>query len=490
MTEAPPISTTAQKTILFVDDDAEYLQVIDRLLRLWSSNTIDVLSAQSASAALSILQQRQPDVIVLDICMPVVDGLQLLTMLSRRCPDIPKVVLTGNTDDGYRTACLDNGAELFLEKPRNSEAFEVVFATLDELTRWKPEAGFRGVLRSVGLTDIIQMECIARSSSVLSVTSKELSGSIYIRDGTIIHAEAGESKGETAFKRLIALVSGDFRSLPFAEPPEISIEVPWESLLMDAAQARDEFLGAEAEKAELEEPPPLPERELIPAQRTEEAQPPIEVDELMICSEARDVYHSWQCENTELRINLLEFLAQKARALSEALPTGAFDRTEFIASGSRLVAQTGADRGIVVRSSLAGSAVPKSDTVAFSKTPSRPQLREKALQWFEARLETAGLFAATLQFPDRTGPSHSRSPKFTSDALELIRRCVVEGFQVLKLQRFPAQRTRWHFEQMVIECAQWGDGSCLALVFNRRAFELNAPLVEQHIHAFLGLDQG
>lgn len=489
MTEAPPISAITQKSILFVDDDPEFVQAIERLLRLWSNNRLEILSAYSANAALAMLQQRQPDVIVLDVCMPVVDGVQLLSMLNRRYPDIPKVVLTSNLDDEYRRVCLDNGAELFLEKPHNSEAFEVVFATLEELTRWKPEAGFRGVLRSVGLTDVIQMECIARSSSVLSVASKELSGAIYIRDGSIIHAEAGESKGETAFKHLIALVSGDFKSLPFSEPPEQTIEVPWESLLMDAAQARDEYLGAEAERAELSTPLSLPESDPVPFPRSEERCPPIEVDELMICSEAGDVYHSWQCENTELRINLLEFLTQKARALRGALPMGEFDRTEFISSGSRLVARTGPDHGIVVRSSLAGIAAPKNDTILFARTPSRPQTREKALQWFEARLEMPGLFAATLQFPDRTGPSHSRSPKFTSEALELIRRSAIDGFQVLKLQRFPAQRTRWHFEQIVIECAQWPDGSCLALVFNRRAFDLNASLVEQHIHAFLALEQ-
>jgi CheY-like chemotaxis protein len=490
MTEAAPNSTTAttaQRSILFVDDNVEYLQMIERLLRLWSNNNLEIYCAHSASAALAALQQHQPDLIVMDVCMPVVDGLQLLGMLNRRCPGTPKVVLTSNADDSYRTACLNNGAEFFLEKPRNSEGFEAVFSTLDELTRWKPEPGFRGVLRSVGLTDIIQMECIARSSSVLAVTSKELTGAIYIRDGSIIHAQAGQSVGEEAFKRLIALVSGDFRSQPFVEPPEETIQMPWESLLMDAAQARDELLGAESEKVAVE---PVPEPEPEPAPPAEESHPPIDIDELVICSEAGDVYHAWQCDNTELRINLLEFLTRKARAVQVALPSGSLDRAEFIASGSRLVAQISLDRGVIVRSSLSGIATPKNDPmVGSSRGKLKAQLRQKVEQWFGDQIELAGLFTATLLFPNRTGPTHSRAPQFTEEGIELMRRTANEGFQVLKLQRFHAQRARWLFENLAMETAQWPDGTLLALVFNRRALEMNAAIVEQQVNAFVNFDR-
>lgn len=486
VTASPPSTATTQKRILFVDDDAEFLQMMDRVMRLWSNNSLEILTAQSASAALALLQEQSPDLIVMDVCMPVIDGLQFLAMVHRRYPGVPKVVLTGNPEDTYRKACLENGAELFLEKPRTSEGFEAIFSTLDELTRWKPEAGFRGMLRSVGLTDVLQMECIARSSSILTVTSPELSGAIYIRDGTIIHAETAGLKGEDAFKRLIALVSGDFRSHPFADPPEESIQAPWESLLMDAAQARDEFLGAQAAE-KISAPEDLPILESQPAiPQAAESCPPIDIDELLICSAAGDVYHAWQCENTELRINLVEFLAQKSRLLQNALPFGTFDRAEFIASGSRLVAQLEGDSGVIVRSSLGGSATAKNDPLPGSgRVQSNPQLRAKATAFFEQRLDLPGLFAAALQFPDRTALSLSRASHFTPEAIELLRRAAADGFQVLKFQRFHAQRARWIFEQNAIECAQWPDGTFLALVFSRRALDLNTALVERCLRAFL-----
>jgi hypothetical protein len=216
---------------------------------------------------------------------------------------------------------------------------------------------------------------------------------------------------------------------------------------------------------------------------------PIEIDELMICSEGADVYHSWECENTELRMNLLEFLAQKSRLLQNTLPFGAFDRAEFVASGSRLIAQLGVEGRVVVRASFAGTALAKNEPIPGGTRPPAPApIREKAQQWIEEQLALPGLFAAVLQFPDRTGPSHA-IPQFTAEAMELLSRGVTEGFQVLKLQRFHGQRARWLFEHVVLECAQWRDGTSLYFVFDRATLEGNAAAVEQQIRNFLILEQ-
>ena len=219
-----------------------------------------------------------------------------------------------------------------------------------------------------------------------------------------------------------------------------------------------------------------------------EVVPPIDIDELLICSDAGDLYHAWQCENTELRINLLEFLAQKAVLLQNALPFGGFDRAEFIASGSRLVGQMRAEGRVVVRSSLSGTAIAKNEALPGSVRPATPQVRNKALQWLEEQLTLPGLFAARLLFPDRTGPSHA-IPQFTPEAVELIGRCVTDGFQVLKLQRFHGQRARWVFEHIIMECVQWRDGTMLGLVFDRGTEEQNLVGVEQSVQAFLKIEQ-
>ena len=77
------------------------------------------LSAESAGKALSFLQKERVDLVVLDIQMPVIDGLQFLNLVHRKYPNLQKVVLTGYAQDNYRAACLSGGADLFLEKTQN-----------------------------------------------------------------------------------------------------------------------------------------------------------------------------------------------------------------------------------------------------------------------------------------------------------------------------------------------------------------------------------
>ena len=161
---------------------------------------------------------------VIDINMGVMDGIQMLSMLNRGYPNVQKVVLTGHASEKYRAACLSNGAELYLEKPTDPNGWQSLHGVLNELVKFRPEEGFRGVLRRVGLTDVIQMECLARSSSVLEVSAARMTGKLFIETGQIVHAQCGELTGEAAFNRLLAMsgassTSSRSRSRPPARSP-------------------------------------------------------------------------------------------------------------------------------------------------------------------------------------------------------------------------------------------------------------------------------
>src|SRR5437016_4571571 len=179
-------------TVLFVDDDAGFLDVVQNLMQISSEGMWEVLTAQDASRALAQLRAREVDLMVIDVHMPVIDGLQFLGLLHRKYPDILKVVLTGHASEQYRAACLSNGAELFLEKPVSPEGWQSLFTALDELVKFQPEEGFRGVLRRVGLQDVLQMECLARSSSVLEISTEDAHGSVFVHDGQIITASVDD----------------------------------------------------------------------------------------------------------------------------------------------------------------------------------------------------------------------------------------------------------------------------------------------------------
>ncbi len=350
-----------RRRVLFVDDDPQFLETMRRVLGGYSRGLWEIQTAENASQALAFLQKKAAHLVVIDVQMPVVDGLQFLTLLNRRYPNLLKVVLTGYATEAYRVACLSNGAELFLEKPKTQAQLESLYATLNELLKFQPEAGFRGVLRRVGLQDVIQMECLGASSSVLQVKTGRQRGKIYIQDGAIVHAEVGEHQGEAAFNHLLALKGGEFSLHPFSEPPQRTIEGQWEFLLMEAARRRDETGGAD--EAEPESPATVDVAGALPAAEQGAEGPPAaaqepapeplpdrRIDEVLVCSAQGEVLHEWQVRNSDLWINCLEFVSQKARRIAQAFPFGAFDRLEASVNDEHLVILIRDDRGVVVRS--------------------------------------------------------------------------------------------------------------------------------------------
>jgi len=226
--------------VLFVDDSMALLETFGDLCSVLSNQTWKIYSATTADRALAILQETPMDLVVLDIRIPMVDGLQLLGIINRRYPGVKIAVMTGHATESNRAACLANGAELFIEKPVSSDGIKVVFNLLNDLVSWGHREGFSGAVRQVGLQEVIQMECIGRHSSILEIRNPQLHGQLYIEAGTITHAVVGTLTGEPAVYRLLSLKGGEFQVRPFAAPPQRTIQIGWENLLMEAARASDE----------------------------------------------------------------------------------------------------------------------------------------------------------------------------------------------------------------------------------------------------------
>jgi CheY-like chemotaxis protein len=236
---AAPDDGRKKFNVLFVDDSMAFLENFGGLCAEYANGRWEVLTAVTADRALALLQEKPVDLVVLDIAMPMLDGLQLLGIVHRRYPGIKAAVMTGLASEARRTDALNKGAELFLEKPVTAEGMKLAFNVLNDLVSWHHE-GFTGALRHVGLPEVIQMECNGRHSSILEIRNPELQGEIHIDTGVIIHAAVGTLTGEPAFYRLLSLKGGEFQVKPFKSPPQRTITSRWEFLLMEVARARDE----------------------------------------------------------------------------------------------------------------------------------------------------------------------------------------------------------------------------------------------------------
>lgn len=108
--------TTIQKTheVLIVDDEPMVREVVAQYLE---RDGFKVRSASDGAAALLELNSSPPDVVVLDIMLPLVGGLDVLTELRRQSDDIAVILLTANGAEEDRVHGLDLGADDYVVKP-------------------------------------------------------------------------------------------------------------------------------------------------------------------------------------------------------------------------------------------------------------------------------------------------------------------------------------------------------------------------------------
>ncbi len=341
--------TARRKTFLFVDDDPDFLAGLKEIFTGLSQGIWEVATAENHSKALAELGRGPKDVVVLDVNMPLMDGLQFLRLLRRTHPGQPVVMLTSRTEEAIRNACLENGAALFLHKLLTPEGFEGVFTALDALAGAVPQTGFRGMMRRVGLQEVLQMECLGRKSSILEIFAGKSRGRIFIQERAIIHAESAGLQGEVALYSLLALKGGEFNLQPFSAPSRTTISGQYEFLLMEAARLSDE--GTEMLRASPAEPPVSPGSSL-PSEVTAlaAAVTPALIEEVLLCSGAGEVLYEKECRAVERRSGLLTQVEQQAQQLTDLAPTGRFDRLEIFTETGKVTCQIQPHLRLFVRS--------------------------------------------------------------------------------------------------------------------------------------------
>lgn len=104
---------TAPIKVLVVDDEPP----IRKLLRTGlSTQGYDVLEAPNGKAAIQTMAEK-PDIIIIDLGLPDIPGLELLKLLRAKDENVPIVVLSSRADEGAKVQALDSGADDYVTKP-------------------------------------------------------------------------------------------------------------------------------------------------------------------------------------------------------------------------------------------------------------------------------------------------------------------------------------------------------------------------------------
>jgi diguanylate cyclase (GGDEF)-like protein len=116
-TRSPDLDALRQALIMLVDDEPVILQVIQTHLE--DGGYTKFVTTSQGLEAIDLLEEKRPDVLLLDLMMPDMDGLQILSrmQIENILKDIPVIVLTSSKDPAAKLKALELGATDFLAKP-------------------------------------------------------------------------------------------------------------------------------------------------------------------------------------------------------------------------------------------------------------------------------------------------------------------------------------------------------------------------------------
>ena len=103
-------------TIVVVDDDSEYRDIARFLIATLSDTVMIVGEAADGEEALSVARRERPDIVITDLMMPGLNGVELTKRIRRELPQTRIILMSSYPEDAYRLMASDSGADAFVSK--------------------------------------------------------------------------------------------------------------------------------------------------------------------------------------------------------------------------------------------------------------------------------------------------------------------------------------------------------------------------------------
>lgn len=196
-----------------------------------------------ADRALKRIAEHKYDLVISEIKLPDTDGLRFCRIIrsSNSTAGMPFFIFTGEENERLPIESLEAGADDFIKK---SDDLEILSLKVQKaIVRANPQetkGGVSGSLQEMSATDFIQSLSAGEKSVKITIETEALNGDIYIENGNIIHARAGDLEGENAFYKIVVWEEGRFQISPCATFPPQTIQGNALSLLLEASRLADE----------------------------------------------------------------------------------------------------------------------------------------------------------------------------------------------------------------------------------------------------------
>jgi DNA-binding response OmpR family regulator len=192
-----------QRRVLIVDDEATVREVVGQYLEL---EHFSVMQASNGLEALRLAEETPPDLVILDLTLPGIDGLEVCRRL-RAASAIPILMLTARSDDADKLEGFGIGADDYLTKPFNPRELvarvRAIMRRLDAMSM--PAMVFDGDLHFGELTIRAQIRQVERNGHPLELTTKEFDllrflaahpKQVFTREQLLLHVWNYDNYGE------------------------------------------------------------------------------------------------------------------------------------------------------------------------------------------------------------------------------------------------------------------------------------------------------
>jgi CheY-like chemotaxis protein len=231
----------APKQVLLADPGDKSRHLLSSMLR---ERGFDVIETIDGSRTLAETLLRRPDILLLDLSLPVL-GTERLVQILRTNPNTKSIPIFFLSETEKSVAGFRPGTDDFIRRPYNCE--ELVLRIQRALQRdggadlFAGDSEISGSLSQVFLPDLWQMLAMNAKSGVIQVEGEGMTGSIYIERGEIVSAVTRNTHGEKALYRLIALKEGKFRFVPGKVDVRTTIHASSQQAILEGLRHFDEI---------------------------------------------------------------------------------------------------------------------------------------------------------------------------------------------------------------------------------------------------------
>jgi D-arabinose 5-phosphate isomerase GutQ/DNA-binding response OmpR family regulator len=239
--------TEIMDKVLIVDDDELFLDIIKQGLQIYKSQ-FQVLTAPDGEEAINVLKREYISVLVTDLVMPNVDGLELLAYMTRSHPATPCIIMTGYGSPTIKKRAERGKILSYIEKPFDSN--ELAGAIVKGL-----DLSYEGdYLSGISVSSFLQIINMEKKTCFFEISSLDKGkGLFYFKEGILYDAICDNLEGEEAAIEMISwdYVEFRFKSLP-KENVKQRIKENLTTLIMEGTRIRDEIKAVEKEPLQVQ----------------------------------------------------------------------------------------------------------------------------------------------------------------------------------------------------------------------------------------------